>query len=157
MARKDLPAETWPDYDAMMTELQRRFNEMVRGLGIALWEPENRRLLSMTRVRGIMVDVRDHDDEVIVVADLPGVEKQDVHIRLLDPKVLLISIDRNEEREEKNEEFYLHERSYQSRSRTVFLPADVTEEGVSTSFKNGVLELRLKKLSEGRGKEISIS
>jgi hypothetical protein len=48
MAQKDLPAETWPDYDAMVAELQRRFNEIIRGLGIALWEPENLRLLSMT-------------------------------------------------------------------------------------------------------------
>jgi HSP20 family protein len=141
----------------MMAELQRRFNEMMRRLGIAFWEPENLQLLSMSRAPGIAVDVRDHGDEVIVVADLPGIEKQDIHIRLLDPKVLLISIDHREEKEEKKEDYYLNERFLRSRSRSVFLPADVTEEGVSTSYKNGVLELRLKKTSEIRGKEISIT
>jgi HSP20 family protein len=157
MAQKDLPAETWPDYDAMVAELQRRFNEIIRGLGIALWEPENLRLLSMTRAPGIAVDVRDHGDEVIVVADLPGIEKQDIHIQLPDPKVLQISIDHREEKEEKEDDYYQNERFLRSRSRTVFLPADVTEEGVSTSYKNGVLELRLKKTSKIRGKEISIT
>ena len=35
--------------------------------------------------RDFRVDVRDHEDEVIVVADLPGVEKEDVTVRLTDP------------------------------------------------------------------------
>jgi HSP20 family protein len=155
MARRDLPAEPVRDYDVMMTDLQKWWNEMVRGLGIGFWEPERVRWLSLGPE--IRVDVREHGDEVTVVADLPGVEKQDIQIRLLDPKVLQISLDHQEEREEKKEEYYLHERSFRSRSRTVFLPAAVTEKGVSTSFKNGVLELRLKKTAEGRGKEISIT
>ncbi|MDD1707124.1 MAG: Hsp20/alpha crystallin family protein [Methanoregulaceae archaeon] len=154
MARRELPALR--DYDVKMAEMHRRFNEMVRGLGFAFWEPESVRWLSLVRGQEITVDVREHGDEITVVADLPGVEKQDINVRLLDPKVLQISIDHKEEREEKKEEYYVQERSFKSRSRTVFLPADVTEEGVSTSFKNGVLELRFKKTKEGRGKAISI-
>ena len=155
MARSDLPA-TIRDYDALMIDLQRRFNDMFRGFGFGLWEPERVRWPSLTRWQEITVDVRDHEDEITVVADLPGVEKQDIHVELVDPKILVLSIDHKEEKEEKKEEYYLHERSFRSRSRTVFLPADVTQEGVVTSFKNGVLELRLKKTKEARGKEILI-
>ncbi len=155
MARSDLPA-TNRDYDALMIDLQRRFNDMFRSFGFSLWEPERVRWPSLTRWQEITVDVRDHEDEITVVADLPAVEKQDIHVELVDPKILVVSIDHKEEREEKKEEYYLHERSFRSRSRTVFLPADVTQEGVATSFKNGVLELRLKKTKESRGKEIPI-
>ncbi len=155
MVRNDLPA-TIRDYDALMIDLQRRFNEMFRGFGFGFFEPERVRWPSLPRWLEITVDVRDHEDEITVVADLPGVEKQDIHVELVDPKILVISIDHKEEREEKKEEYYLHERSFRSRSRTVFLPADVTQEGVATSFKNGVLELRLKKTKEARGKEILI-
>lgn len=155
MVRSDLPA-TIRDYDALMIDLQRHFNDMIRGFGIGFWEPEQVRWPSLTRWQEITVDVRDQGEEVTVVADLPGVDKEDIHVELVDPKILVISIDHREEREEKKEEYYLHERSFRSRSRTVFLPADVTQEGVATSFKNGVLELRLKKTKEPRGKEILI-
>ena len=155
MVRSDLPA-TVRDYDALMIDFQRRFNDMIRHYGLSFWEPEHVRLPSLTRWQEITVDIREHGDEVTVVADLPGVEKEDIHVELVDPKILSISIDHKEEREEKREAYYLHERLYRSRSRTVFLPVDVTEEGATTSFKNGVLELRLKKTKGGRGKEIPI-
>jgi HSP20 family protein len=91
------------------------------------------------------VDVREHDDEVIVVADLPGVEKDDVSLQLLSPRALEISCERKGESEEKSEGFYMRERVYGSMRRIVAMPADVTEIDSNASFRNGVLEIRLKK------------
>ncbi len=156
MVRRDLPAEPLRDYDMVMSDLQRRFNELFRSFGMPAWEPETIRWFTLARGQEITVDVREHGDEVMVAADLPGVEKEDIHVKLLDPKILEISIDQRQEKEEKKEDYYMHERFYRSRSRTVVLPAEVTEEGVMTSFRNGVLELRLKKTKESHGKEIQI-
>jgi HSP20 family protein len=91
------------------------------------------------------VDVREHDDEVIVVADLPGVEKDDVSLQLLSPRALEITCERKGESEEKSEGYYMRERVYGSMRRIVAMPADVTEIDSNASFKNGVLEIRLKK------------
>ncbi len=156
MAWRGPPSEFWRDYETMMNDMQRRFDEMLRGFGRALPERETRQLFPIARGAEITVDVREHEDEIIVAADLPGFEKQDIHVRLLDPQTLLISTERRREREEEREDYYLRERTYGAMSRTVFLPSDVSEQGVSTSFKNGVLEVRLKKTAEARGKEIPI-
>ncbi|NLA38514.1 MAG: Hsp20/alpha crystallin family protein, partial [Methanomicrobiales archaeon] len=102
------------------------------------------------------VDVRDHEDEVIVVADLPGVEKEDVAARLLDPRHLEISSRRAGETAEEATDFFMRERMYGQMSRTVMLPAEVTEEGSTASFKNGVLEVRLKKVPAETGAMIPI-
>lgn len=102
------------------------------------------------------VDVREHEDEVMVVADMPGVERDDISIRLLEPNLLEISSERTEGTEEEAEGYVMRERMYGTLSRSVALPADVTEEGASASFKNGVLEVRLKKIPTERGKEIPL-
>ena len=97
-------------------------------------------------IRGeFRVDVREHDDEMIVVADLPGVEKDDVSLQILNPGTLEISCERKGETEEKSEGYYVRERVYGSMQRLVTLPADVTEKDAKASFKNGVLEVRLNK------------
>ena len=97
-------------------------------------------------IRGeFRVDVREHDDEMIVVADLPGVEKDDVSLQILNPRTLEISCERKGEKEEKSEGYYVRERIYGSMQRLVTLPADVTEKDAKASFKNGVLEVRLIK------------
>jgi HSP20 family protein len=104
-------------------------------------------------IRGeFRVDVREHDDEVIVVVDLPGVEKENVSAYLMDPVTLQVSCERKVEKEEESEGYYMKERSYGSMDRIIDLPAEVTEKGVSTSFKNGVLEVRLKKTEEKKKK-----
>jgi HSP20 family protein len=82
---------------------------------------------------------------MIVVADLRGVEKNDVSLQILNLRTLEISCERKGEKEEKSEGYYVRERVYGSMQRLVTLPADVTEKDAKASFKNGVLEVRLNK------------
>jgi HSP20 family protein len=89
--------------------------------------------------------VKEHDDEVIVAADLPGVEKEDVSIEVLDPRTLRIAFSRQSETKEEAEGYYVRERTWGSMDRVVKLPVDVSDEGSAATFKNGVLEVRLKK------------
>jgi HSP20 family protein len=51
-------------------------------------------------------EVRDHDDVGIVVADLPGIDKENVTFSLLNPRVPEISCERMNEREDTREEYY---------------------------------------------------
>ncbi|KQC03603.1 MAG: hypothetical protein APR53_00830 [Methanoculleus sp. SDB] len=150
----------WTDFDEMMADMEDRFLSMLSDthrLLPARISGERTALPTLPAFQGdLRLDVREHDDEVIVVVDLPGVEKEDVSVRLMSPGLLLISCERKAETEEKEEGYYMRERSYGSMSRSVPLPADVTEEGTTASFKNGVLEVHLKKLPAGEGRDIAI-
>ena len=111
----------------------------------------------MPAIRGeFRVDVREHEDEVLVVADLPGVEKEDVTVTLINPRAFEISCERKSEKEEKEEGYFMRERLYGTMRRVVTLPAEVTDEDAAASFKNGVLEVRLKKLKTQKKGKISI-
>jgi HSP20 family protein len=100
------------------------------------------------------VDVSEKDDEVIVTADIiPGVSKKDIALNLINPQALEISAERKEEKKEEKEGYYMRERTFGSMTRVVPLPKPVTEDGSSSTFKNGVLEIHLKKTTkESRGK-----
>ncbi len=142
------------EFDDIMNDMEKRMNEVfgqkaLPGTGLEGWR--------VPALRGeYRVDVREHEDEVLVVADLPGIEKQDVSLRLVNPRTLELTWERKQLTEEKEEGWYLRERTYGSMSRMIALPKDVTEEGSSASYKNGVLEVRLKKLSIDSGARIPI-
>ena len=143
----------WQDFDDLMAEMESRFQSLLGGIGTRGEEVRGR---VVPTIRDFRVDVRDHEDEVIVVADLPGVEKEDVTIRLIDPQHLEIMSIRSGETEEESMDFFMRERIYGQMSRTVLLPAEVTEEHASATFKNGVLEVRLKKTPTETGTTIPI-
>ena len=105
------------------------------------------------------VDILDHRDEVIVVAELPGAEGDAIRISLLNAQTLRITARRAGPVEEEPGAYFIHERGNGIMSRLIRLPASVTGEGAGTRFKNGVLEVRLKKVkteSGSEGKEIPI-
>ncbi|KDE56486.1 Hsp20/alpha crystallin family protein [Methanoculleus sp. MH98A] len=105
------------------------------------------------------VDILEHGDEVIVVAELPGAKEDEIRINLLNPQTLRITARRAGPVEEEQETYYIHERGEGTLSRMIRLPASVTAEDAGTGFKNGVLEVRLKKrggLSGPGGKKIPI-
>jgi HSP20 family protein len=108
-------------------------------------------------IRGeFRVDIREHEDEVIVVADLPGVEKEDVSLQILNPRTLEISCERKGEKEEKSEGYFVRERVYGSMQRLITMPAEVTVKDAKASFKNGVLEVRLTKTKISPNSRIEI-
>jgi HSP20 family protein len=134
----------WSEMENMRAELENMF-QMASSSGRFL-PPGGVTDRMLPSLRGeFRVDVREHDDEVIVVADLPGVEKEHVSLQLVNPRTLEISCERKGEKEEKSEGYYVRERTYGSMQRMVVLPTDVTEKDANASFKNGVLEVRFNK------------
>ena len=97
------------------------------------------------------VDILEHGDKVIVVAELPGADKNEIQINLPTPQTLRITARRPGPVEEKPGTYYIHERGDGTLSRMIRLPASVVEDGAETGFKNGVLELCLKKMGKPGG------
>lgn len=86
------------------------------------------------------VEVFERGDKLVVRADLPGLNKDDVDVEI-DDGVLTISGERKDEHEESREGFYRSERSYGRFYRTISLPDGVDPDRTDASFKNGVLEI----------------
>jgi HSP20 family protein len=100
------------------------------------------------------VKVSENDDEVVIAAGMStGITKKDISLDLIDPQTLEITCERKDETTHENERYYRRERTSRSMTQTVLLPTPVTEDGSSATFRNGVLEVHLKKITEkSRGK-----
>ncbi|HEY0969436.1 MAG TPA: Hsp20/alpha crystallin family protein [Gemmatimonadales bacterium] len=86
------------------------------------------------------MEVLQRGNELVVRADLPGLDPEDVEVDIEDD-VLTISGERHQESQERQEGFYRSERSYGAFSRSIALPEGVDEEQVNARFENGVLEV----------------
>jgi HSP20 family protein len=103
------------------------------------------------------VDMIDRPDEVVVRADLPGLEQKDVDVTIQEG-MLTIRGERKEEREEKKEgeDYYHAERAFGAFVRSMPLPPGVDPEKVKATFKNGILEVHLQKTKESKARKIEI-
>lgn len=95
------------------------------------------------------VDVVDREAEVVVKAEIPGVEKKDLDISVGEDAITIKGSTRHEEKEEKGD-YYRHEISRGSFIRTVALPATVDGSKAKANFKDGMLELTLPKTEKAK-------
>ena len=95
--------------------------------------------------RAFRLDVIDRDKELVVRAELPGVQKDDVKVEVTGDR-LMIEAERKFEEEEEKEDFYRHELGYGSLMRTVALPEEVDADNVHAELKEGILFITLPKI-----------
>jgi len=101
------------------------------------------------------VDVIESDSEILVKAELPGVEKKDLDISMTRNTVTIRGDTKRKEEEEKGD-YYRCEISSGSYLRTLTLPADVDEDKAKAKFKDGVLELILPKVETAHRRSIKV-
>lgn len=101
------------------------------------------------------VDVIDEGDQIRVVADLPGFNKEDIEVWVEDND-LIIKAERKEEEVEKEKNYIRRERRYGRIYRRVALQTDVDFENVRASYNNGVLEVIVPKTEKSKRKMIKI-
>ena len=101
------------------------------------------------------LDVYEEKDEIVVKAELPGLEKDNVEVNLSD-HTLTIKGEKKKEEEVKEEDYYRSERSYGKFVRSLQLPTEVKADAIKASFKNGVLEVRLPKTEAAKSREIKV-
>jgi HSP20 family protein len=88
------------------------------------------------------VDVVERDGQLVIRADLPGVNKDDVRVEVTDDSVI-IEGERRYEHEENQGGVYRVERSYGRFLRQIPLPEGVNPENDTANFRNGVLEITM--------------
>jgi HSP20 family protein len=110
---------------------------------------------SGARVTGFtpLLDVRETDDEYLVLLDLPGVKSEDVSVEVSE-QVLSISGSRVPV---ETGEAQLVERPYGSFVRTLTLPKGVEEDKIVADYRDGVLELHIPKPADQRPRRIAIA
>lgn len=102
------------------------------------------------------VDVSEDKDNVIIKAEMPGINKEDIKISVQDG-VLTLKGEKKQEKEEKDKNYHRIERSYGSFCRSFQLPTSVKSDKVKAGYKDGVLSIALPKTEEVKPKEIPIS
>ncbi len=98
-------------------------------LGAGVWSPQ--------------VEMLQHNGELVLRADLPGLTKDDVKVEITD-NAITIEGERHGEKEEKREGFYRSERSYGKFYRRLPIPEGVEVKDAEATFQNGVLEVKMK-------------
>jgi HSP20 family protein len=119
------------------------------------WWPERWARREAMELEAPAVDLFEDKNDIVIKAELPGMEKENVEVKLTD-HMLTIKGEKKKEEEVKEENYYRSERSYGSFVRTLELPADVHADKVKASFKNGILEVRLPKTEEAKTKEVKV-
>jgi HSP20 family protein len=119
------------------------------------WNPF-RELDAMNDAWSPAVDVFETDNEIVIKAELPGMNAKDIDIRL-ENNTLLLKGKRRFEKETRNENYHRVERSYGNFSRGFSLPAFVDETRVRAEYKDGLLKVILPKKEAARSKEIQVA
>ncbi|UCG79643.1 MAG: Hsp20/alpha crystallin family protein [Desulfobacterales bacterium] len=101
------------------------------------------------------VDVSETAKEVVVKAELPGMDPKEIDVSV-HADILTLRGERKQEKEEKGENFHRMERSYGSFSRSIQLPAEVDSGKVNATYKDGVLKITMPKTKQAETKKIEI-
>jgi HSP20 family protein len=109
----------------------------------------------MVSLKAPSLDVFEEKDEIVVKADLPGMNKEEIEVTVTGD-VVTIKGEKKKEEEIKEKDYYRRERSYGSFVRSVELPCEVKSDQIKANFKDGVLEVRMPKTEEAKKKSVSI-
>jgi HSP20 family protein len=126
---------------------------------LRLFQDSINRLLSedgaKTRPWAPAVDIVETENELILKADVPGVDLKDIDIQL-ENGTLTVKGERKLEKEEKNKGFHRMERSYGSFVRIFTVPDTVDAEHVKAAYEAGVLTITLPKKEVAKPKAIKV-
>jgi HSP20 family protein len=100
-------------------------------------------------------DVWETEDEVVYALDLPGIPEENISVELEDG-ALTITAERTREQTVEDGKYYRVERRFGTFSRTIGLPQGVGEDAVMADYKNGVLEVHVKKPEQPKPRKIEI-
>ena len=142
--------EPFRDLLTLQDRMNRMFDESYRGRGASeedwalggSWAPA--------------VDIYEHEGNIVLTAELPGVDAKDVDIRV-ENNVLTLRGERKWSDDVQRESYHRVERSYGGFTRSFTLPNVVDTDKIKADFKDGMLKLVLPKREEAKPKQISIN
>ncbi|OPL13398.1 MAG: heat-shock protein Hsp20 [delta proteobacterium ML8_D] len=124
------------------SEMDRLFENAFRGFGRSAFRSE---LFTNDSVTGLLkpkLDIGATEKEYSITVEVPGVNEKDIKVELED-NTMIIRGEKNQEKEEKDRNYYCIERSYGSFQRVLSLPEDAVEDDILATFKNGILTIKL--------------
>ena len=101
------------------------------------------------------MDVSETDKEILINAEIPGMEAKDLDISL-SGRILTLKGERKNEHEEKDVNIHRVERSYGTFTRSFELPAEIDPDKVEADYKDGILKIKLTKSEAQKTKKIEI-
>jgi len=101
----------------------------------------------LPEVRQPLIDVLETEDKVIVAAELPGIDKDNIILTVEENKIE-IKAQKKSEKKIKKKGFYKHERSYTGFHRMFTLPCTVDAAKAKSEYKQGVLRITIPKLKK---------
>lgn len=101
-------------------------------------------------------EVEETGQEVVVRVELPGMEKEDCRVTI-EGNTLFLSGEKHSESEAGDSTYHIMERAYGSFQRTISLPGSVDGDKAVASYRNGVLTVRMPKVSGESAKSIKVS
>lgn len=152
--------QAWQPFESLRREVDRLFEDFDRGLwhfpfrSTFALEPFWRRELTWPSAPA--VDITESDKAYEITADLPGISEKDIEVKLA-PGGLVIQGEKQEEKEERKKDYYLHERHFGSFKRSFRVPEGVEADKIEASFKDGVLTVTLPKIAEAQKVEKKIA
>jgi HSP20 family protein len=132
--------------DSLQSEVNRLFDTFfggkpANGAGLRRWVPP--------------MDLVETEDHLVLRADLPGLDRDDVNIEVKDG-ILTVSGERKTEHDERADGFYRVERAFGTFSRSLSLPQRIDADGITATFEKGVLEVRIPKPEERKPHRVQI-
>ena len=136
-------------FSSLQREIDRVFQDFGRGGMPALGEFGKNAM-------AMRVNIAEHDGAVEVSAEMPGCAPEDIDVQLKDG-VLTIKGEKKVEKDEKQKDYHVMERSYGMFERSFTLPAEVDASKVEAAFDKGVLKVTLPKLPQEQSKAQKIA
>src|SRR3712207_3651320 len=135
--------EPFRELAGLHTEMSRLMNGLVEGNGRTTqsWVPA--------------VDVWETETELVYAFDLPGIPQDKISVEF-DDGAVTVSAERERSQEVSNERFYRFERRFGSFARTIALPGGVTDDHINAEYRDGVLELHVRKPEQPKPRRIQI-
>lgn len=139
--------------NALREEMDNLFSSMTRSFGFPDIKVPTIEWPSRPSLVDVRFQVSETDKAIEVKAEMPGLTEDDIEIELAD-EMLTIKGEKRDDQEEKEKDYYVHERRYGSFSRSFRVPDSVIEEDITADLEKGVLCIRLPKRTVAkRGKK----
>jgi HSP20 family protein len=148
--------QEWHPLESLRQEIDHLLDEFGEGY----WQPIRRSLFAAGPLvrRGLTwdttgiappVDVMESEKAYEIMAEVPGMDEKKIEV-IVANGTLIIKGEKQEEKEEKKKDYYLHERSFGAFERSFSVPESVDADKIEASFKKGVLTVTLPKTPEAQ-------
>ncbi len=155
---KEVAKTSWPDIHPI-ADMERAFDRLFGHSWPSLWRRNDLssldNIFEQEGLRLPSLDVIDRDADILVRAEIPGIDKKDLNVSLTDNLLTIKGQSSSEKKEEKGD-YHRHEISSSSFARSVSLPSKVDATKTVASLKDGILEVTLPKVESSKRRNLAI-